>query len=165
MLRVAFCCAAWVAWSIWSSAAAFPSDQRPTWRQRLPQRASSKFLFAYGPVAILTRSGVTEDLSLSFLAVKVLCNHNLESGKWSDDEDGIAATQWRCRAGPAIDAWMKEHAGELGAIARQWFEVMRKCGDDKDINKVHASPKLSMWSQDLPPGPAPSRRIEVLYHT
>jgi len=31
---------------------------------------------------------------------------------------------------PAIEAWMEEHAGELGAIARQWFEVMRKCGDE-----------------------------------
>ena len=31
---------------------------------------------------------------------------------------------------PAIDAWMKEHEGELGAIAREWFEVMRKCGDE-----------------------------------
>jgi hypothetical protein len=31
---------------------------------------------------------------------------------------------------PAIDAWMKKHAGELGAIARHWFEVMRKCGDE-----------------------------------
>ena len=31
---------------------------------------------------------------------------------------------------PAIDAWMKEHAGGLGAIAQQWFEVMRKCGDE-----------------------------------
>jgi len=31
---------------------------------------------------------------------------------------------------PAIDAWMKEHVGELGAIAHQWFEVMRKCGDE-----------------------------------
>ena len=31
---------------------------------------------------------------------------------------------------PAIDAWMKEHAGELGTIARQWFEVIRKCGDE-----------------------------------
>ena len=31
---------------------------------------------------------------------------------------------------PAIDAWLNEHAGELGAIARQWFEVMRKCGDE-----------------------------------
>jgi len=31
---------------------------------------------------------------------------------------------------PAIDAWMKQHAGELAAIARQWFDVMRKCGDE-----------------------------------
>jgi len=31
---------------------------------------------------------------------------------------------------PAIDRWMKEHAGELGAIAQQWFEAMRKCGDE-----------------------------------
>ena len=31
---------------------------------------------------------------------------------------------------PAIDAWMKQHAGELGAIAHHWFEVMRKCGDE-----------------------------------
>jgi len=31
---------------------------------------------------------------------------------------------------PAIDAWIKEHAGELGAIAQRWFEVMRKCGDE-----------------------------------
>jgi hypothetical protein len=31
---------------------------------------------------------------------------------------------------PAIDAWMKEHRGELGAIAYEWFEVMRKCGDE-----------------------------------
>ena len=31
---------------------------------------------------------------------------------------------------PAIDAWMKHHAGELGAIAKKWFEVMQKCGDE-----------------------------------
>jgi len=31
---------------------------------------------------------------------------------------------------PAIDAWMKERAGELGTIADRWFEVMRKCGDE-----------------------------------
>lgn len=31
---------------------------------------------------------------------------------------------------PAIDAWLKSHAGELGDIARQWFAVMRKCGDE-----------------------------------
>jgi hypothetical protein len=31
---------------------------------------------------------------------------------------------------PAIDVWMKRHALELGRIAHQWFEVMRKCGDE-----------------------------------
>jgi hypothetical protein len=31
---------------------------------------------------------------------------------------------------PAIEVWMREHPGELGAIARRWFEVMRGCGDD-----------------------------------
>ena len=34
------------------------------------------------------------------------------------------------RRDPAIDSWMYEHAGKLGAIARRWFEVMRDCGDD-----------------------------------
>jgi len=31
---------------------------------------------------------------------------------------------------PAIAAWMKERAGDLGAMAHRWFEVMRKCGDE-----------------------------------
>ena len=31
---------------------------------------------------------------------------------------------------PAIDTWIKKVPGELGAIARDWFEVMRRCGDD-----------------------------------
>jgi hypothetical protein len=31
---------------------------------------------------------------------------------------------------PAVEAWMRDHAGELGAIAREWFEVLRKCGDE-----------------------------------
>jgi hypothetical protein len=31
---------------------------------------------------------------------------------------------------PAIDAWMNARPGELGAMARQWFEAMRKCGDE-----------------------------------
>lgn len=31
---------------------------------------------------------------------------------------------------PAIDAWMKAHRGELGTIAYEWFEKMRKCGDE-----------------------------------
>lgn len=31
---------------------------------------------------------------------------------------------------PRIDTWMKQHAGELGAIAQHWFDVMRERGDD-----------------------------------
>jgi hypothetical protein len=34
------------------------------------------------------------------------------------------------RRDPAIDAWMREHSGGLGAIAQRWFAVMRECGDD-----------------------------------
>ncbi len=30
----------------------------------------------------------------------------------------------------AIDAWLKQHPGELGDIARTWFRVMRSCGDE-----------------------------------
>lgn len=30
----------------------------------------------------------------------------------------------------AIDAWFEDHPGELGAIARKWFEAMRTCGDE-----------------------------------
>ena len=31
---------------------------------------------------------------------------------------------------PAVEVWMREHSGELGAIAQRWFEVMRDCGRD-----------------------------------
>ncbi len=31
---------------------------------------------------------------------------------------------------PAIERWMERHEGELGAMAREWFEVMRACGDE-----------------------------------
>jgi hypothetical protein len=31
---------------------------------------------------------------------------------------------------PSIEIWMRGHSGELGVIARRWFEVMRACGDD-----------------------------------
>jgi hypothetical protein len=34
---------------------------------------------------------------------------------------------------PAIETWLQEHSGELGAIARRWFEVMRDCGDDREL--------------------------------
>jgi len=31
---------------------------------------------------------------------------------------------------PAIEIWMEEQPEELAAIARRWFEVMRRCGPD-----------------------------------
>ena len=31
---------------------------------------------------------------------------------------------------PAIEAWLNRHGGELGAVARKWFEAMRECGDE-----------------------------------
>jgi hypothetical protein len=31
---------------------------------------------------------------------------------------------------PAIEAWLNEHGGELGGLAREWFETMRGCGDE-----------------------------------
>ena len=34
------------------------------------------------------------------------------------------------RRDPAIEAWFRAHAGDLGAIAQHWFAVMRDCGDD-----------------------------------
>lgn len=34
------------------------------------------------------------------------------------------------RRDPRVEAWMREHTDDLGAIARRWFEVMRGCGDD-----------------------------------
>ena len=30
----------------------------------------------------------------------------------------------------AIDVWMKQHEGELGSMAHEWFDVMRRCGDE-----------------------------------
>lgn len=34
------------------------------------------------------------------------------------------------RRDPAICDWMNSHSGELGAIVRHWFDVMRNCGED-----------------------------------
>jgi hypothetical protein len=31
---------------------------------------------------------------------------------------------------PAIEVWMHERSGELGALAQRWFKDMRNCGDD-----------------------------------
>jgi hypothetical protein len=34
------------------------------------------------------------------------------------------------RRDSAIDVWLDDRPGELGAIARTWFTRMRECGDD-----------------------------------
>jgi hypothetical protein len=31
---------------------------------------------------------------------------------------------------PAIDTWIEDHQTELGVMASEWFQVMRKCGDE-----------------------------------
>lgn len=31
---------------------------------------------------------------------------------------------------PAIEAWFKNHPGELGSVAQAWFQIMRQCGDE-----------------------------------
>jgi hypothetical protein len=31
---------------------------------------------------------------------------------------------------PSVDTWLRWQKGELGEIARHWFEVIRECGDD-----------------------------------
>jgi hypothetical protein len=49
---------------------------------------------------------------------------------WSEDENKIAAIQRRCRAGSHHRCVDERACSELGAIAHQWFEVMRKCGDE-----------------------------------
>jgi hypothetical protein len=35
---------------------------------------------------------------------------------------------------PAVDAWLRDQPGELGALARTWFGVMRRCG--RDVREV-----------------------------
>ena len=30
----------------------------------------------------------------------------------------------------AVESWMEQHPGELGKIAKRWFDVLRGCGDD-----------------------------------
>jgi hypothetical protein len=48
----------------------------------------------------------------------------------SDDKNQLLRLNGAVERDPAIDAWMNQHQGELGAIAHHWFEVMRKCGDE-----------------------------------
>lgn len=34
------------------------------------------------------------------------------------------------RRDPFVDAWLQQHRGELGGIAKHWFNAMRRCGRD-----------------------------------
>jgi hypothetical protein len=34
------------------------------------------------------------------------------------------------RRDPAVESWLRDHAGPLGTIAERWFEVLRACGND-----------------------------------
>jgi len=55
---------------------------------------------------------------------------DFESRNWLAMRTELLRFDGAVERDPAIRAWMKEHPGELGAIARQWFQVMRKCGDE-----------------------------------
>lgn len=49
--------------------------------------------------------------------------------QYEHKDDRILRFPGGLRHDPAIDAWF-DARGELGAIAREWFGVMRDCGDD-----------------------------------
>ncbi|MEM7165735.1 MAG: DUF1801 domain-containing protein [Planctomycetota bacterium] len=34
------------------------------------------------------------------------------------------------RRDPAVEDWLAQHSDDLGVIAKQWYEVLRDCGDD-----------------------------------
>jgi hypothetical protein len=44
--------------------------------------------------------------------------------------DGILRFDGAVKRDPAIDAWLKQQPGELGAMAREWFARFRACGDE-----------------------------------
>jgi hypothetical protein len=46
------------------------------------------------------------------------------------ERDPAVEVWFDARLGARFDASTKEPAGELRAIAHQWFQVMRKCGDE-----------------------------------
>lgn len=62
---------------------------------------------------------------LDFARLRVLV-----SGIGDGDMERIFRVPRSVQRDPAIDAWMEEHPGPLGAIARHWFDVLRGCGND-----------------------------------
>jgi hypothetical protein len=61
-------------------------------------------------------------------------HHGFESENGAAMREQLLRFNGAVERDPAIDAWMdawmKGPAGELGAIAHEWFEAMRKCGDE-----------------------------------
>ena len=47
------------------------------------------------------------------------------------------------RHDPVIGIWFHERGGELGQIARRWFEVMRDLGDDRRL-EIHFRHSLGL---------------------
>jgi hypothetical protein len=56
--------------------------------------------------------------------------HSFETEKGAAMRSELLRFNGAVERDPAIDAWMKDHKCELGAIAQKWFQVMRQCGDE-----------------------------------
>lgn len=52
------------------------------------------------------------------------------SGKRDPLEGPVLTFPGGRKRDPAVELWLNQRAGPLGAIARDWFEVMRSAGDD-----------------------------------
>src|SRR5258708_3057751 len=108
---------------------------------RMP-RQGDRVQIADGPPAIRKRCGVTEEISFivppgttSQWSSRVRCYETVDlekSGATMRTE--LLRFNGAVERDPAIDAWMKEHAGESGTIAHQWFAAMRTC---VDVVRVH----------------------------
>ncbi len=44
--------------------------------------------------------------------------------------DGLFVFDEASKNNPRVEEWMADHHGDLGKLARQWFNVMRSCGDN-----------------------------------
>ena len=53
-----------------------------------------------------------------------------EGNSWALMRTNLLRFNGAVERDPAIEKWMKTHPGELGVIAQQWFELMRRCGDE-----------------------------------
>ena len=51
-------------------------------------------------------------------------------GRQESEKSRVLRFPTSVKRDPAVDAWMNNHSGELGVIAKHWFAVIRSCGDD-----------------------------------